>query len=602
MTACRASRRLLAVGGAALLVLATSCAPASAQQGPIRLSPPRIFEEKPVEPTPTPAPAPAAEDPARGEAKPEIIVSDTPALDIDGVGLIDAKSGGFSDTLWKGSTRPVIDRLIALLPAPSTSPVARGLAERVLTTTAAAPAPGADRPAASFVAIRADRLMALGRTASATGLARAVPQREENEALSRVLLDGSLLEYDNAGACQIVRRRIGRSDTPYWQKALVFCQALAGEHDRAQLGLSLLREQRIDDDPAFIRLVNALGGDNRPVTELPGKATPLHLAMLRAARQQIPAGAVEQADAGTLRMIAQSPNTTMETRLAAAERAEAAGALSTEALIQAFEAANFSADDLNAALTLAEKAPQPRAHAAIYRAAKAHTAGIGRAEALSRGWKVARARGFFPGAARTTAPLLRELSPSPELAWFAADAGRVLLLNGHRDEARRWYEMARGEAAAGARTDRSETVLWPLLRLAGVDVPPPDPKALAAWRTTQEKLDAAQMPARAAALTALLEGLGDATDGSLSALLLTGNLAPQPAAMPHPALWLGRDGAAAAGRVGETALFVLDSLGPDGAAGLAPQTLIALVQALRAVGLEADARALALEAAVAAGV
>ncbi len=62
-----------------------------------------------------------------------------------------------------------------------------------------------------------------------------------------------------------------------------------------------------------------------------------------------------------------------------------------------------------------------------------------------------------------------------------------------------------------------------------------------------EKIDAAQMPARAAVLTALLEGLGDATDGSLSALLLSGNLAPQSAMMPHPALWLGRDGAASAG-------------------------------------------------------
>jgi hypothetical protein len=47
---------------------------------------------------------------------------------------------------------------------------------------------------------------------------------------------------------------------------------------------------------------------------------------------------------------------------------------------------------------------------------------------------------------------------------------------------------------------------------------------------------------------------------------------------------------------------VLDSLGPDGTADAAPQTLIALVQALRAVGLEKDARALALEAAVAAGI
>jgi hypothetical protein len=551
---------------------------------------------------PVPAPAPAAADePARSEPSSEIIVTDTPALNVDGVGLIDERGGGLPETLWKGSTRPVVDRLIAALPAPNQSPAARGLAERVLLTAGTAPMQSSGTQSGSFVAVRAERLLAMGRSAAAAGLARAVPQREENERLSRVLLDATLIEYDNAGACQIVRRRIGRADTPYWQKSLIFCQALAGEHERAQLGLSLLREQR-DDDDAFVRLVGALGGDQRPLTGLTGRLAPLHLAMLRAARQQIPASAVENAEPAALRMIAQSPNTTIDTRLVAADRAEAAGALPTDSLIQIFESVNIPVDDANTALTQAASAPPPRAHAAIYRVAKAQTVGTARAEALARGWKLARSQGFLLAAARTTAPLLRELSPSPDLAWFAADAGRVLLLNGQRDEARRWYELARGTAATGGRTDQSEVLLWPLLRIAGVDMAAPDPAALRAWRSAQEKIDAARMPARTALLMALLEGLGDATDGSLSALLLSGDLAPQAAPMPHPALWLGRDGAASAGRSGETALFVLASLPPEGSAGAAPQTLIALIHALRAVGLEADARALALEAAIAAGI
>jgi hypothetical protein len=604
MTACRASR--IGLAGGIALILAACAGDAAAQQGPIRLSPPRIGVEKAAE-TPPPAPEPAAapaaaEEPARSEPKqPEIIVSDTPALNVDGVGLVDERSGGLPETLWKGSTRPVVDRLIALLPAVNTSPAARGLAERVLVSTGTAPMQPAGTPAGSFVAVRAERLLAMGRSTPAAGLARAVPQREDNEPLSRVLLDAALIEYDNAGACQIVRRRIGRSTTLYWQKALIFCQALAGEHDRAQLGLSLLREQRADDDPAFNRLVNALGGDQRPITDLAGTLGPLHLAMLRAARQQIPASAVERAEPTALRMIAQSPNTTIDTRLTAADRAEAAGALPTDALIQIFESVTIPIDDARAALDVMEKAPQPRAHAAIYRLAKAQSAGTARAEALARGWAIARTRGFFPAAARTTAPLLRELSPAPGLGWFAADAGRVLLLNGLGDEARKWHELARSEAAADARTDRSEVLLWPLLRIAGVDTAAPASAAVATWRAAQQQVDAAQMPARTAILTSLLEGFGDATDGSLSTLLLSGNVGPQTVTMPHPALWLGRDGAASAGRSGETALFVLASLPPEGAAGMPPQTLIALIQALRAVGLESDARALGLEAAIAAG-
>lgn len=597
MIACRVSGR--AAGLAALLLLAAS--PALAQTpGPVRLSPPRLS-------VPETAPA-TAKEPLAGQTAPapsgvvsdEIIVSETPALNLDGVGILDESHGGLPETAWQGSTRPVVDRLVNLLPAPTTSPTARVLSERVLTTTAIPPAEGPQKPATSFVALRAEKLMALGRSNAAANLARAVPQREEHETLSRVLLDAALLDYNNAGACQIVRRQIGKATTPYWQKALIFCQQLAGEHDRAQLGLSLLREQRADDDPLFVRLVNALDGDKRPITDV-AKPTPLHLAMLRAAKQQIPATAIEGASAGALRMIAQSPNTTLDIRLAAAEQAEAYGALSTEALIQIFEAVPFTPEELANAGPLVEKAPRGRAHAALYRAIKAQTSEAARLDALSAGWDLARARGLHLAATRSLLPLVREMTPTSDLAPHAVAAGRILLINGFADDARKWYEAARAARASSQPTGDSDVLLWPLLRLAGADIPAPDMNALAAWRAVQAKIDAERMPARTAVLTALLEGLGDATDGSLAALLLAGDVTATPTSLPHPALWLGRDGAASAGRVGETALFVLASLGSDGTAGAAPQTLIALVQALRAVGLEKDARALALEAAVVAG-
>lgn len=597
MIACRVSGR--AAGLAALLLLAAS--PALAQTpGPVRLSPPRLS-------VPETAPA-TAKEPLAGQTAPapsgvvsdEIIVSETPALNLDGVGILDESYGGLPETAWQGSTRPVVDRLVNLLPAPTTSPTARVLSERVLTTTAIPPAEGPQKPATSFVALRAEKLMALGRSNAAANLARAVPQREEHETLSRVLLDAALLDYNNAGACQIVRRQIGKATTPYWQKALIFCQQLAGEHDRAQLGLSLLREQRADDDPLFVRLVNALDGDKRPITDV-AKPTPLHLAMLRAAKQQIPATAIEGASAGALRMIAQSPNTTLDIRLAAAEQAEAYGALSTEALIQIFEAVPFTPEELANAGPLVEKAPRGRAHAALYRAIKAQTSEAARLDALSAGWDLARARGLHLAATRSLLPLVREMTPTSDLAPHAVAAGRILLINGFADDARKWYEAARAARASSQPTGDSDVLLWPLLRLAGADIPAPDMNALAAWRAVQAKIDAERMPTRTAVLTALLEGLGDATDGSLAALLLAGDVTATPTSLPHPALWLGRDGAASAGRVGETALFVLASLGSDGTAGAAPQTLIALVQALRAVGLEKDARALALEAAVVAG-
>lgn len=71
--------------------------------------------------------------------------------------------------------------------------------------------------------------------------------------------------------------------------------------------------------------------------------------------------------------------------------------------------------------------------------------------------------------------------------------------------------------------------------------------------------------------------------------------------MPNLGLWLGLGAALESGRIGETTLFSLSLLGGDGAAGAAPHTVALVLDALRAVGLDPDARALAVETAIAAG-
>ena len=600
----------------AALLTATALTPALAQSGPLRLTPSRAEpvvspalgepeQAAPATPLETPAPPPAAATPlapvseAAPEPAPESMIESSalPPVDVDGVGLQDESRARLPADLWQGSNRPAIERLIALLPAPNLSPAARDLAERILTVSAMPPEDGGAK--ASFVAIRAARLMAMGNVTAATNLARAVPRRDSDETLSRILLDAALIAGDTDEACRLARGQISRFDALYRQKAIIFCQAIAGEHDRAQLGLSMLREQQADDDPLFVRLIFAMGADKpQPAGEVPGALTPLHVAMLRAAHQPVPEAAIERAAPALLRAIATSPDMPPPTRLAAALRAEAAGALPTDALIEILAAAAFKPDELEGALTLAEKAPAPRAQAALYRAAEAQSVEIARAEALQRAYRIARARGFYPAVARATAPLLRRIEPGAALGWFAADAGRALLQAGHRDEAQRWFALAHDIAANG---DQAEILLWPLLRLAGAEVPALDAKALARWRAAQEKRDPAEMPKRAALLGALLAALGDGADSALAGALLSGDLAPENVPMPHRALWAGREAAAASGRVGETALFVLAALGPEGPGAWTPHTQAALIRDLRAVGLQEDARALALESALAAG-
>jgi hypothetical protein len=75
---------------------------------------------------------------------------------------------------------------------------------------------------------------------------------------------------------------------------------------------------------------------------------------------------------------------------------------------------------------------------------------------------------------------------------------------------------------------------------------------------------------------------------------------PVPAA--DPALLFSLSEASTAHRIGETVLLSLYALGPEGPAGCNPLALSRVIMGLRQIGYDSEARAIAIEAAVAAGV
>ena len=127
-----------------------------------------------------------------------------------------------------------------------------------------------------------------------------------------------------------------------------------------------------------------------------------------------------------------------------------------------------------------------------------------------------------------------------------------------------------------------------------------DERALREWR--QAAFDEDPEAGRRATVLALslFEAIGVAAGpGSWSALLAEGLPARVPA--PNVAWARALDEASAAGRIGETVLIALLGLAgpnsqPPGAAAIRKA-----VESLRRIGLEAEARALALETAVSHG-
>ena len=192
-----------------------------------------------------------------GPAPVRIEVDQLRRISPDSVGTLTAGEGGFGIDMWTGTGRRVIETLLPRLPVRTTSRAMRDLMRRLLLSTATAP-PGGEN-AGRLVAMRLDALAALGDVAGTDALIKAAPSRGISEDLLRAEADLLFVTNDNARACPLVAGQIKDDVSTYWQKAFIFCQSLAGEHAKASLGVSLLREEG-EEDPVFFGLIDRLSG------------------------------------------------------------------------------------------------------------------------------------------------------------------------------------------------------------------------------------------------------------------------------------------------------------------------------------------------------
>ncbi|MBI3503275.1 MAG: hypothetical protein HY059_00425 [Proteobacteria bacterium] len=593
MTACRAS-----AWGLVLLLAAGSANPALSQGNPTPLLiPPGRDAPRPA--APAPAPAEPAGTPLRGPAG--IDIENARPLDTEGIGLIDAANGGLAADAWNASNRVLAERLVRDLPAPIASAPVRALAIRALASTSGAPAGG---KGTNFAALRALKLRQLGDIAGAAELAGRIPQRTGDENLLRILIDEAWLSGNDEKACGHVREALTVSRHPDFQKALMFCQALAGDANRAQMGLAMLRDQGVPEDGAFVTLLLAAGGDGKGIkVDSLRNASPLSLAMLRAAKVAAPADTAQAGDPAVLASLAKGSLGTPEFRLAAGERAEAFGALASEALASLYAAIELTPAQLADPVAYARQDGGPKGRAALFKAAQAAGEPAARLAALQRLWRHGRERGGYATLVRVSLGLLGEIAASPEHTAFAGDAARAYLMAGREDDALSWMRYARAALAGGdADAEAQVAGFWMLATLGGLQWDGArDPVRLDAWRQAQEHADARTAPARAALGVTLLTGLGILPAGGAVIALTQAPFERLAVPMPSPVLWAGLHEAAIAGRPAEAALLAVHLLGAEGAAGASPYTLLAVLDGLRAVGFEETARRLALEAAIASG-
>lgn len=529
------------------------------------------------------------------------------------IGTLSEGTGGLGTRLWVGSKFIQIEDMMARLPVDTATPAMRSLMRRMLLTGANPPA---DLPKdRSLLAVRAERLYAM---ADANSVAALLGRAEDllDNVLARMRIDALLLAAMTDEACVLVGDTLAAHPSHYIQKVNVFCQAHRKMAAQSRINLELVREEAVVAGGAaaksfkeFEELYLRIGQKKpKPVRRLTDRS-PLHLAMLHAANLAVPTRAVKGLDFPRRLGVARSPYTRADVRLPAAEAGVATGALDVSYLEQAYGAMRIKGVTPERVRSTPARSFGPRQRAMFHAAARNVPDPASRARILARAFELGRQTGTALLVLHASQNLVRAVPPSPDLAWFAGDAARALYALGDASNARFWLKTLQPLARPGTPEDRVLTALWPIARIGDSFAPPPPGAGrLPAWIALQRETGGADAERRVLLMVAILSALGEPTQGVDAAGMLASvrEAALAGAGVRH---WQTVQQASRDGKRGETVLAALLALGEAGArAGKGPQlgridpyTAGVILAGLRRVGLEDDARAIALDIVLAAG-
>ena len=515
-------------------------------------------------------------------------------LDSDSVGIIDDTKGGLGIEMWRGTSRAFVTRALAMLPVRVRSPAMRNLMQRLLLTQAVAPKRIKVKP--GLLALRVGALFASGDLKSALALISSTSSRPTDEYLARIGIDGRLFGNDTAGACQRIRAYSNEFKGVYWQQAIAFCLAMAGKKAEAALMSDVLAERSSTIHPAFFAAMEKLSGASPPRVESLTGPSALLLSLMRSAGLALPEDITEKASPAAMRAIALSPNAALDIRLTAAEEAVDVGVLDRKTLVEIYNAVNFEDTVLKNPLVNASKNWDSGARALLIQAAMNSESPGTRAKIIAEALKLAREKGQWRLMALGFAPMVGTLMPSSELAWFLGDAARILIAANNLEAARNWVSFAKEEELR----DGKKAELWPLYVLLSEN---PNgiatQEALLTWWKARGNTNE-DSATRIRTFFSLINSMGVTIPSELWAIISDD---PKPVKNygPRASVRNALSQAAAVGSPGGTVVLSLIALGDR---GTDPENLFAAeisIVALKRLGFDEEARAIALEIAIEAG-
>lgn len=555
--------------------------------GPIDLTPPSL-----VDPTPSisrPGGQPDAlgtpmngTDP-RGAALPgavEMVPLEPPSVAsmAEAAPLPPAPGGDvFGRGLWQSADKILVGQLVPRLPAPARSAAARGLTRRLLA---------AGMPFASIQPDVIDRLAKAGEAEALADLANQGLGTLPPAGLGPVVAGlAAAPERQRLCAAGLDRLEGEAARQPDVLRALALCRATNGDAGGAQIALELAREQGGVSE-GFGQLVGGLTGGPRPAASAVDAQDALALWAAQAQGIALAPDHYKAMATLNLGLLAQAEGP-LEHRLSAAERGEAAGLVPAAVLASLYEAGPTPTGPV------AGLAPSLK-RAALHRAVVEASGPAVRAQAIAKLVDAGLAEELAGTLARVEGQAIADLASQSLPPAIGAGLVRAALWAG--DGASALAQLMRlGQVGSGS-PPKAVALLWPYQAILAGSGGKPSPGGVDAF--IEAASGGAPGARRLAVAAALLDGLSQPVPAKLAD---AGRAGYDGSAKVPEGVVRQLEEMILSGRRGEAVAIVLVILGDRPLAAVGPAELNLAVTSLRRVGLEEEAKALAIEAALAAG-
>lgn len=560
----------------AALAMAVSLGPlpVSAQDSWTPTFRPQAPQPRPKQPPAEPAPwgTPGTDTPAPPPGpyqRPATRQGGVEKMDLDPV--IAGDSSGLPLELWRGLDMKALEGLLASIELPPKSPSLNHLWRRMLLSSATPPT-GA--PEDHFTAVRLEALYRSGLLAEMAE----VGTNARSPVVSTLLARKDIGLGEAVKGCEQMKAladpRSGLPERLRGEAQLLngYCAAVSGDKQGAGLAASLAREEGLEAELP-LTVLTSVADDLKPKLTLPKRILLLDYRFLELLGPVNGRQLLDRAEPALLSVLAADRNADAGTRVAAAEAALRINAIAPEMVAQTYRevAGNRRQGDADPAMRRAlEFAASEQPSAAS-------------APALQSVMREARRGGFGVQMGQVIATRFGNVSPGAQDAAAAETIAEAMLAAGKIQEARAW-----------AGTGPHGLPHWMVL----IDMVDPARKS---WRfgTLSVLEDMALRGRLGADLLHRLATVLDALDIDVPVPLWdAANRVPQPAGGYLPETGVLAELAESAKRrdSARTILLVMRALGPNGPDGANMLPLGDSIRALRKIGLETEARRLALEA------